>query len=119
MQTAQVAARWFVLRLDDAPTTREDRVRWRVGWVVAYVVSLGFWDLGVKQRALIEVLRRDDDTVVATFPETGERLISERLLELRTALLGLDAATFCQRYAIPASAVVGPGEDVVEDELVR
>lgn len=93
MHADTVAARWFVLRLDDAPTTREDRVRWRVAWVAAFVATAGEWFRDGKRRALIEVIRRDDDTVVATFPETGERPISERLLELR--------------------------EDVVEDELVR
>lgn len=115
----QVAARWFVLRFDHVPLTRWQLIRTGVVGFVADAVTFGFSFYEGKPRALIEVVRRDDDTVVASFTEAGERRTSERLLALRTDLLGLDAAAFCERYEIPVDAVAGPGEDVVEDELVR
>ncbi|GEB16773.1 hypothetical protein GUY44_07965 [Pimelobacter simplex] len=119
MDPEQVAARWFVLRFDQVPLTRWQLTR--IGFVdfVTGLVPFGFSFYEANPRALIEVVRRDDDTVLASFTEAGERRTSERMLELRTALLGLDPAAFCDRYDIPRDAVTGPGEDVVEDELVR
>lgn len=119
MEPEQVAARWFVLRCDVLPLTRWQLIRIGVVDFVMDALPFGFSFYEGKERALIEVLRRDDDTVVASFSEAGEGRIHRRLLELRTALLGLDAAAFCEQYDIPVDAVTGPGEDVVEDELVR
>jgi len=119
MDPEQVAARWFFLRVDDEPRSRVEWVRWRFAWVAAYLGSLGTWNREGRRHLLVEVVRRDDGSIVATFPEVGERRIHQRLVEMRAALLGSDAAGFCAAYDIPRDAVTGPGEDVVEDEVVR
>jgi len=86
-----------------------------VGEVPGLRRSTGFLRVDDQPRSRAEWVRWR----LASFTEAGERRTSERLLALRTDLLGLDAAAFCERYDIPVDAVAGPGEDVVEDELVR
>lgn len=77
MEPEQVAARWFVLRYDEPPLARSRQAGIGIVDFLMGALSFGFAWYESKERALIEVLRRDDDTVA------------------------------------------GPGEDVVEDELVR
>ncbi|WP_436702064.1 hypothetical protein [Nocardioides sp. BYT-33-1] len=114
-----LAGRWFALRVEDVPLTLVQLAVLTVLWLPYNMLTFSLGDLTPRDRMRIHVVRRDDGSAVATFPEKGQRRISRRMRELRERLLEQEVAGFCRDLEIPASMVEGPGAEIDEDALVE
>lgn len=104
------AGRWFVVRVDHAPSRRR-RALWLARWLVLDAASLGFHHAAYRSPGTILVVRRDDGSVVARLSFAEPAQMWWRAEDLAAELRERHVFDFCRDLRIPLHHVSGAGID--------